>query len=192
MTTPNPPDKPHVPGQGAPIDDYDIAVLDRLKTVHDRVDPPPPLLDDLVRFAVDLTEVDAHVARLRREAPDEVSARSSTRTSTITFETDDVSILVTVTPVPGHPDRRRLDGWIAPARAATVELHYPDPEWGSVVAVEAEGGFAFADLPRGLVKITVRLDGGRPATLPDSPAVGAESAGSVERATSIVTPCFMI
>jgi hypothetical protein len=49
-----------------PLDVTDQAILDQVRALHSRLDPPPPDLDECVRFVIALENVDIEVAQLAR------------------------------------------------------------------------------------------------------------------------------
>ena len=49
-----------------PLDVTDQAILDQVRALHSRLDPPPPDLDERVRFVSALENVHIEVARLAR------------------------------------------------------------------------------------------------------------------------------
>jgi hypothetical protein len=147
----------------ARLDDTDQAILDRLATIHRRLDPPPADLDERTRFGLALDEVDIEVARLSENLLVGSGARSTERTRTITFDADSRTIMVTI--VDRSDGRVRLDGWLAPAAALRVELRLAGPadagpaDAGASVEMatsDASGRFVFDGIPHGLAQIVVR------------------------------------
>jgi hypothetical protein len=134
-----------------PLDDVDIAILDRLAVIHAAVDPPPPDLDDRVAFALALQDIDVEVARLSEEAL--VSARSTERTRTITFEAVSRTVMVTIVDRPD--DLVRIDGWLAPGAPLRVELKLPEPLPARQAVADDAGRFVFEGVPHGLAQLLV-------------------------------------
>ncbi len=141
-----------------PVDERDFAVLRDVRAVWDAVDPPPEHLSDWVLFAMDsaLAEVELLKATGRREL---VAARGDESTRSITFDGSCLTVVVTLTPAPDGAVR--LDGWIAPPAAYSVELRTP----GGLLAVRADerGRFVFDRVERGMVQLLVH-DGGTMVT----------------------------
>jgi hypothetical protein len=136
-----------------PLDGDDLAILDRLAVIHGLIDPPPADLDERVRFAVALREVDVEVARLAGEVLVGSGARASERTRTITFEADSRTVMVTIV---DRPDGLvRLDGWLAPAAPLRVELRFPEPAPARSLIADETGRFVFDEVPHGLAQLLV-------------------------------------
>lgn len=166
----------------APLDEVDAAILDQIQAVHAQLDPPPPWLAEQVCFALELENLDVQVAQLRDETLIGSGARGASRTRTLTFETDEVSLLVSVTEL--DTGRVRLDGWLAPAGYGRVELREaadgqdsgPDPGRGRPggplgeagrpatvrhVAPDEAGRFLFDGLHHGLVQLRIQPASGQ-------------------------------
>jgi hypothetical protein len=147
-------------GQGAGKwpDEIDRAILDQLRDTYVLTDPPPAELDERVRFAIALENIDVEVARLQEDLLIGSGARGEDRARTITFDCDSLTIMITIVDLGG--DRVRLDGWLAPAARRRVELRVPEPsaDGGSprVVTTEDTGRFVFEDVGHGLVQLLVR------------------------------------
>lgn len=137
-----------------PLDDEILAVLGRL-------DPPPADLDAIVSFAIALDTMDAEVARLTADQLVGSGARGDDRTRTVTFETDERTIMVAV--AEAGADRLRLDGWLAPPARLRVELRIAGGPTSSGESDDA-GRFVFDRLPRGLAQLVVHADGARIVT----------------------------
>jgi hypothetical protein len=136
-------------------DAFDREVLERLRALHDRIDPPPPVLDDLVRFALGGARVDQELARLVTEDESVVVARGSSGTKTVAFEAGESSLLLTVVELAG--DRVRVDGWLAPAAEVDIEVRVlSELVWTERVRTDPGGRFVVASLPRGRVQLVVQ------------------------------------
>jgi hypothetical protein len=137
----------------APLDHHDQALLERLAAVHALLDPPPADLDERVRFAIALDDVETEVARLQEDVLAGSGARASERTRTITFDAESRTVMITIV---DRPDGLvRLDGWLAPAAALRVELRLPEPAPSQVVTCDEAGRFVFDQVPRGLAQLLV-------------------------------------
>jgi hypothetical protein len=102
------------------LDDVDAAILGHLAQVCARLDPPPADLDERVRFAIAVENIDIEVARLAEEMLVGSGARAAERARTITFESASLTIMVTITD--SAAGNVRLDGWLAPGGPLRVEL----------------------------------------------------------------------
>jgi hypothetical protein len=143
-----------------PLDEVDLLILDRVAVVHALVDPPPADLDDRVRFALDLADLDVEVARLAEDELAGAGARASERTRTITFDADSRTVMITIVE---RDDRLvRIDGWLAPAAALLVELRVPEPDRSRVVTADDTGRFVFDEVPHGLAQLLVHPAGDAP------------------------------
>jgi hypothetical protein len=146
----------------APLDDDDQSVLARVAALHALLDPPPADLDERVRFAVALEDVEVEVARLSEDLLAGSGARGSERTRTITFDAASRTVMVTIV---DRPDNLvRIDGWLAPGAALRVELRLPEPAPARVVTADDSGRFVFDAVPHGLAQLLVHPgdDGGTP------------------------------
>jgi len=138
--------------ESQPLDALDASILDEVRRVHDTVDPLPADLTDRVLFAMASRQLAAEIARLQVVEP--VPARSTQRTRTMTFEADSLTIMVTLTDVAHR--QLRMDGWLAPAVPARVELRRTS---GSDSATADEAGrFVFPTVDPGLVQLLVFRD----------------------------------
>jgi hypothetical protein len=145
---------------GAPLDDDDRAVLDRLAAIDDLLDPPPADLDERVRFVLALGDIESELARLSQEQLVGSGARASERTRTVTFDAHSRTIMITIVE---HPDGWvRLDGWLAPAAMLRVELRFPEPTPSRFVTADEAGRFVFDGVPHGLVQLLVHPPDGGP------------------------------
>jgi len=152
----------------------DEAILDRLHAVYSLVDPPPAELDARVLFAIALDSADVEVSRLREDLLIGSGARSTERSRTITFDSDSLTIMVSIVDTSGG--LVRLDGWLAPAAPLRVELRV-DRSAGSPsrsVVADETGRFVFDAVTRGLAQLLVH------------PAAGAD------RGTTVVTPSLTL
>lgn len=167
-----------------PLDELDGTILADLAAFHAIIDPPPTDLDERVRFAIaleglDLDGVDVIVSRLQEDLLVGSGARGSERTRTVTFDSDSLTIMVTVAEAESHGVR--LDGWLAPPGALRVELRVtsePADAHGRSYAVTADDGgrFVFDGIVPGLAQLVVH-------PTPES---------GVDLPTRVVTPSLML
>ncbi len=154
-----------------PLDGEDKAILDRLAAIHGLLDPLPADLDERVRFAITLDEVEVEVARLGEDLLVGSGARTSDRTRTITFDADSRTLMITV--VDRADGLVRLAGWLAPSAALRVELRLPEPAPSQIVLSNDAGRFVFDGVPHGLAQLVVHApeDGTAPRVVTPSLAL---------------------
>ena len=142
------------------LDRVDAAILDQIWSAYELADPPPPDLNDRVRFAIALEDVDVEVARLQEDLLVGSGARSGEHARTITFDAQSLSIMISILELPDG--LVRLDGWLAPPAARRVELRL-DAATGAapsrLVSADERGRFVFADVGRGLAQLVVHPAG---------------------------------
>ena len=141
-----------------PLDEFDRTVLDELAATYALIDPPPADLDQRVGFAIALDrDLDLEVARLTEDQVAGSGARAGAdQARTLTFDCAALTVMVTVVALPG--DRRRLDGWLAPAAPLTVEVRSGGgTEVTHAVTTDETGRFVVDDIPPGLAQLTVHL-----------------------------------
>jgi len=137
----------------APLDASDAAVLGMMADFYDRIDPVPLDLVDRLQFSITLDALNAELAELQQlpEAALSYRGEQASMVKTLTFASDSLTTMIAISP--DGPDRIRIDGWIAPAAEASVELHQ-----GTLrrqVAADADGRFVFEDVAHGLVRFVV-------------------------------------
>jgi hypothetical protein len=138
-----------------PVDEGDVHLLEVMRDIYEVGDPVPPSLLDRVKFAITLDDLEAEVARLQREAVPELAASRSEdllRAQTVTFTSDTLTTMVTITPLP--TGRVRLDGWASPGGGLDVELRVGDATHHTVA--DEDGRFVFDDVARGLAQFVLR------------------------------------
>jgi hypothetical protein len=139
---------------GAPLDDSDARLLEQVAHLYGVLDPVPDGLVDRVQFGITLDALHAELAELQR-AGDLVGVRSEPTTDdaqTVTFTSSTLTTMVTITTV--SADRVRIDGWVAPACEAAVDLRLVGATLHSTC--DADGRFVFNDVPRGLAQFVLR------------------------------------
>jgi hypothetical protein len=151
-----------VPGSDQPIDGTDLALLSDMRELYRELDPMPADLVQRVQFALALEDLDVEVFRLSGAERVPAAVRGAEETRTITFDSDSLTIMFSVSP--SGRTTVRLDGWLAPPAAHAVEVRTIA---GSIhVLADADGRFAAEDVPRGLAQLVVRPASGRTIVTP--------------------------
>ena len=132
----------------------DAALLAAVGAVLDAADPVPPGLVDRVRFAIELDDVDAELARLV-EVSSLAAARSDEYTRLVTFQSDSLTIMITLEQ--GADGTTRIDGWLTPAACRRIEVRGP----AGTRSADADdtGRFSLDGLPAGAVRLVVHDPG---------------------------------
>lgn len=147
----------------AAFDENDAAVLREVRETVDRLDPFPAGLGERVKFALTMQALQAEVAELTRgegaltRGPDE----DPDQVSTMTFSTESLSIMVTVTEE--GASLSRIDGWLT-CDTADVELVLAEGTEQRVSA--SDGRFVLSGIPTGSARLVVHPDEGRPVVTP--------------------------
>lgn len=151
-------------------------ILDRIAALWEERDPVPPGLagrmQRLARAEADLvaTDWDVELMLLVERSDELAGARGTTSSYTLRFSHGDLELMLRVAPA---GDDSRVDGWVVPALAMTVQATDPGGgDRGDPVEVGEGGRFELSALPAGLVRLRL---------VPHDP----------ER-TTIVTPTFEI
>jgi hypothetical protein len=145
-----------------PLDGLDEEILAAVRELYSRADPCPADLVDRVGFALTVQQLHAEVAQLTDQYVPTRGLDTPTEARTISFSTDELGIMLTVTHA--GRDLSRLDGWLTWG-GAQVQVTSAD---GSVheTTADADGRFVLDDLPQGQTRILVRKDGARPVVTP--------------------------
>ncbi|HEU0086683.1 MAG TPA: hypothetical protein VFQ77_03385 [Pseudonocardiaceae bacterium] len=139
----------NTPEHDAPLDEVDDAILAGLARLYDRIDPVPAGLADRIDFAVSLADLDAEVARLQHQLAEPAGVRGEERARTVTFTSESLTVMVTVTAVSNR--EFRMDGWAAPGGGLRVELR---SESGSRDGhTDSDGRFEFDGVPLGRAQL---------------------------------------
>jgi hypothetical protein len=133
----------------------DQVILDQVRAVHELIDPPPADLNERSKFALRLENLDIEVCRLYEDTLAGAGARSVERIRTVTFESDSLTIMMTV----AEQDDAgfRVEGWLAPPGPLEVELRL-DESRRRVVA-DGSGRFVFDEVGQGLAQLAVHRAG---------------------------------
>lgn len=148
-----------------PLDAIDERILSAIADVLRSADPVPAGLADDVKFALTVQALHAEVAELQRVGAETALARSEyTRTQTLTFSAETLSVMVTLSPI--DADEVRVDGWVTGVDSAvTVEIR---TDTRTITAeVDDDGRFTIDPAPRGLVRFVFLPEGDiRPVITP--------------------------
>jgi hypothetical protein len=139
-----------------PLDDVDRAILAGVKDFWTTADPMPASLLDRVKFAIELENVDIEVLRLTEVQP--AAARGDEQSRLITFDSESVTIMVSIRP---NPDGTiRVDGWLTPAGRHPIELRSSGGMAAETTTVSDEDGrFVLDTIQPGLAQLIVRPTG---------------------------------
>ncbi|MGH3488639.1 MAG: hypothetical protein ACRDP8_12110 [Actinopolymorphaceae bacterium] len=156
----NPPDRSVPPDSAEPLDELDADILRTMRRVVGAVDPVPAGLVDRIQFALALDDIDAEMMRLHEESA-LAGVRGDEATRTVTFDSESLTIMVSIRPSAG--DTVRLDGWVAPAAQHRVELRIVGGR--RLVTADEQGRFVLDEVPRGLMQMAIRRASGSPESV---------------------------
>ncbi len=139
-----------------PLDQADLAALNAVRACYDEDDPVPEGLADRIQFELTLDQLRTEVATLTRMDLVETGIRSTAteEVRTITFTSESLTTMVTITP--GPKTTVRIDGWAAPAAGIRVEVQFAGRCSEETIA-DADGRFAFDSLPTGMARFALHL-----------------------------------
>jgi hypothetical protein len=141
-----------------PLDDGDVTLLEQLREAYDERDPVPDGLTDWVTLALSLDVVDVQMCRLTSEPPVLATRAGDDSAHTITFENDEVTVMLRLE---RHGDHLlRVDGWIAPAGGYDVEIRSGEEILNT--AADEFGRFAFDAVTPGMAHLVLRPLSGVP------------------------------
>ena len=139
-----------------PLDNEDLAVLNAIRAMYDEADPVPAGLVERIQFEITLDALEAELATLMQLDLADAGARGTATESvrTITFTSESLTTMVTLTPQPGGTVR--VDGWAAPGAGIQVEVLLPGGP--RETRADEDGRFVFEGLPSGLAKFALHLE----------------------------------
>ena len=165
-----PPDAwPRDAGPDEPLDQFDLEILDGIREIFSTADPMPADLPERIRFSLAMRDLEAEVARLASEEdPRLLAVRGAEQSRTITFDSDSLTIMIRIDP--NKNGTVRIDGWLAPPQCREIEMQTTADTLR--VLSDEQGRFAFASVPRGTARLSVRpgeqgpAGSGRPVVTP--------------------------
>jgi len=163
MTAPRP-DEDVLAAQ--PLDADDQRALDLIRTHLELRDPVPATLVERVKFAMTVASLEADVAHLIHEGALTGAVRTTDydRATTVTFESDGFSIMVTLEESARNATTVR--GWVT-SPGAEVELR--ERSRTLTTTADDDGRFVFEGVERGTVHLVIRrhdAPGTRPVITP--------------------------
>lgn len=165
MTSAHTPDNREEALAAEPLNAQDERTLALIRTHLDLVDPMPSDLTERVKFSMTVASLEAEIAHLMNDSL--VGATRTTeydRATTVTFESEGLSIMVTLEPV--ERDVTRVRGWVT-APGADVELR--ERARSQEATADDEGRFVFERVDRGTIHLVIRRHdepGARPVITP--------------------------
>ena len=145
-----------------PLDGADLALLVALRALYDEHDPVPDDLVGRIEFELTLDALQTEAAVLTQlDLVGSGSRSGPEQARTITFTSDSLTTMITVTPQ--QPGTVRVDGWAAPGAGARVELVLTDGR--RETTADEDGRFVFDALPTGLAKFALHLPGAAGVTV---------------------------
>jgi hypothetical protein len=145
------PDPEIVLAAGA-LDNVDANLLDRVRHLHEVMDPVPADLVDRVKFAMSVAALEAELAEIVTSATlQTVRGTEYDRADTVTFASEGLSVMVTIE----HARSTRADiaGWVS---EGDVEVELRERGRTRTTMVDDEGRFTFTGVERGLVNFVLR------------------------------------
>jgi len=137
-----------------PFDEIDALVLAGVRSLYATADPMPADLLRRIEFALEPDYHDVEVLRPDRSAA-LVAVRGDDASRSITFDSDQLTIMVTIT---DQPDSTLLiDGWLAPPGDHHVELRTQAGR--SITTADEHGRFVLTGIARGLAQFAVTRAG---------------------------------
>jgi hypothetical protein len=148
-----------------PLDDTDLSLLDDIRAAFEAADPMPSDLPERIRFSLALRDLEYEVARLAGQEDEQydqrlVAARGAEQSRTVTFDSESLTIMIRIDA--NLDGTARVDGWLAPPQRREIEM---TTSAGALsVTSDAQGRFAFAEVPRGAAQLLARppLEAGDP------------------------------
>jgi hypothetical protein len=152
-----------------PLDSTDAALLNSIHAHYDEYDPMPDGLVDRIQFELTLDALHAEVATLTTMdlAGAHVRSAATEAVRTITFTSESLTTMVTLTPQPDGTVR--VDGWATPGAGVRVEVLLTSGPRETYA--DSDGRFVFEDLPSGLAKFALHVPRGAEMATVLSPTI---------------------
>ena len=154
---------------GQPLDPSDFALLNFLRAYYDEHDPVPDGLVERIQFELTLDALHAELATLMQMDMAGAGVRSAAPEAvrTITFTSESLTTMVTLTPQPDGTVR--VDGWATRGAGIRVELLLTDGPRETYA--DDDGRFVFEDVPSGLAKFVMYVPRGEEISTVLSPTI---------------------
>jgi hypothetical protein len=151
------------------LDPSDFALLNSLRAFYDERDPVPDGLVERIEFHLTLDALHTEMATLTQLDMSAAGTRSTTTEAvrTITFTSDSLTTMVTVTPL--DDGTVRIDGWAAPGAGIRVEVLLLDGP--RTTYADEDGRFVFEAVPSGLAKFALYVPQDKDLSTILSPAI---------------------
>ena len=140
----------------------DSVELGGIRRLYCSADPVPPQLYDRVRFALDLADAEHELALICAELGPALAVRGTEKTRTVTFESELITITITITA--GDGGLSRFDGWLSPGGRLEVELRAAGHR--RRIETDDDGRFVIEGIPPGQVQLAVSSTPNGTVTLP--------------------------
>ena len=153
---------------GQPLDASDFALLESVRAAHAHLDPVPAGLVERIQFELTLDALEAEVATLTQLDLASAGARGVTEeVRTITFTSDSLTTMVTITPQ--DEGTVRVDGWATPGPGLKIEVLLIDGPRETYA--DEDGRFVFEAVPSGLAKFALYVPRGQDVSTVLSPTI---------------------
>jgi hypothetical protein len=130
----------------------DDHLLHDLRRMWETLDPVPDDLATRALFLLDLENLEYELMAVHG-ALSAAGARAAETAPTITFSSDSLTVMVTISP--DGPAHRRIDGWIGPNAALRITLTAGGGAVERETTADGNGRFVFTAVPPGLARIVV-------------------------------------
>jgi hypothetical protein len=137
------------------LDPGDFALLNSIRSYHEKHDPVPDGLVERIQFEITLDALHTEVATLTGLDMATAGTRGTATEAvrTITFSSQSLTTMVTLTPL--CDGTVRVDGWAAPGAGIRVDVLLPDGPHSTYA--DEDGRFVFEGVPCGLAKFALQL-----------------------------------
>ena len=135
------------------LDPSDFALLNSVRAYYDEHDPVPDGLADRIQFQLTLDALHTELATLTQLDLASAGTRGAATEAvrTITFTSDSMTTMVTLTPL--GDGTVRVDGWAAPGAGIRVEVLLSDGPRDTYA--DDDGRFVFEGVPSGFAKFAL-------------------------------------